>query len=331
METAFLLFFITLAVSFAVGTTIRLTLVYTAHDDNRWRNFTGFLGDLADNRLTRPLFTVFLGRRLTHRALEAYVRKEEFGKAGDLALAEGMVDDAIEIMNAEGWTREAARLAMRTGRTARAQRLYRTCIDRSQKKDRLVLAAEMADEAGFWQEAVTRLRSLDTRRARMRAASLAAQHGDPRHAVEILAEEDSPLDAMRVIRDAGHPDFVISHCRESDDPVLHHFGAETARRMGKPEIGVDLLLAHGHLKDAAQFAQDAGLMERAMELYEKVRKEERSKKAELYEKGWGNFGLDMPDQTPGGPRPEREELEDLVLDPEPEEESEDSLGSYLDC
>ncbi|MHC4781070.1 MAG: hypothetical protein ACYTFG_21055 [Planctomycetota bacterium] len=309
MTTAFLVFFAFLAVSFLVGTTIRLGLVYLAHDENRWRGFWGFFGELVDNRWTRPFFTHLLVKRLARWTIASYVRREDFRRAGDVALAEGLVDEAIDCMAEFGHPREAAQLAKDTGRSDQAGRLYRICIDRYLAADRLVSAAESADEAGFWQEAVRLLTGLENAGSRLRAASLCAQNGEPSRAVEILSQKGTPLDAMRVILDAGGTDFVLCHCRDSHDPVLHHFAAETAWKDGRPELGIEILLQYGHLKSAAQFAHAAGLVDRASDLFERVREERFAKERESRKRTWGKL-------SPGRPGPFRPSSDLEVDEPE---------------
>ncbi|MHC4600403.1 MAG: hypothetical protein ACYS47_15510, partial [Planctomycetota bacterium] len=204
------------------------------------------------------------------------------------------VDETIDTLEKQDRIQEAARLAKRTAREDRAKSLYRICIDRFLKMKRRIQAAEIAEEAGFWREAVQLLRSHGSRSSRLLAAKLAARNEAPRLAAEIYFQEGAPLDALRVAQEAGDMDFVLSHCRISDNPILHHFGAETARKAGQPELGVELLLSNGHLRRAAEFALSAGLMDKARELFERVREERARKSKKAIEGGWCRPGFRRP-------------------------------------
>jgi hypothetical protein len=291
------------------------TLLYIAYDETRWRNFMSFLEDLADNRLTRPLFYTFIGPRLARMAIQGYVRKGEFKKAEDLAVSEGLVDETIDTMEARGSIREAARLAKRMAREDRSQRLYRTYLDMCLTQDLRVLAAEVAEEAEFWPEAIQLLRSMEGRGSRLQAAKLAAQHDETLLAVEIFLTEEALLDAMRVAQKAGQVEFVLTYCSNSDNPVLHHFGADTARQVGRPEMGLEILLSHGHLHPAAQFAQQAGLKERAKELMEQIQEKRSAIRKEILKGRGGPFGFDFSDDILEEPKPRHKEMENQ---PEPD-------------
>ncbi|MHC5036868.1 MAG: hypothetical protein ACYTHM_06115 [Planctomycetota bacterium] len=270
------LFIFVLMISLVAGAYIQITLIRLSYDERGWHDFLFYFDRLADNRFTRPLFSRLLGKRLARKTIERYVRMGNFRKAGDQASAEGLADETIDLLEEREDTLEAARLAMRTGNEDRTTSLYRNAIDTFLKEGRDVLAAEAAEEAGFTREAVRLFRSLGSREGRLHAARLAKEHGETELAVEIFLEEGDPLSAMHAAQEAGEVDFVISYCRDSDDPILHHFGAETARKAGQPEIGIDLLLSRGHLHQAAQFAQAAGLGERAKELFKEIAQSKQS-------------------------------------------------------
>jgi hypothetical protein len=288
-------FAIVVAVSGGIGIISAATLVYMAWDEYRWDRFIGFFESLADNRLTRPLFDTFIGRGVALMAIVGYIRRGKLQKAEDLAVSEGLVDETIDRMEARGKVRGAGRLARRMGREQRSRSLYKAFIEECLANDRKVLAAEAAEEGGLWKEAVRLGLNLEGRESRLRAAKLAAQNGAPGPAIEIFLREGALLDAMRVAEEAGQVDFVLSFCKDSDNPVLHQFGADTALRVGRPDLGVEILLAHGHLHGAAQFALSAGLKDRARELIEELRERRAAQAREIARRGRGPFGFDFSD------------------------------------
>jgi hypothetical protein len=288
-------FALVVMVSGGIGIIGAATLVYVAWDEYRWDRFIGFLESLADNRLTRPVFNTFIGRYVALMAIEGYIRRGKLRKAEDLAVSEGLVDETLDRMEERGKMREAGRLARRMARKERSEKLYKAFIEECLAQDKPVLAAEAAEEGGLWKEAVRLGQSLEGRDSRLRAARLAAQNGAPGPAIEIFLREGALLDAMRVAEEAGKVDFVLGFCKDSDNPVLHQFGADTAMRVGRPDLGVEILLAHGHLHGAAQYAMAAGLKDQARELIEKLRQRRAAQAREILRKGRGPFGFDFSD------------------------------------
>jgi hypothetical protein len=67
-------------------------------------------------------------------------------------------------------------------------------------------------------------------------------------------------------------DFVLTYCEKSDNAVLHQFGADAARRAGDVERGIAILEKQGLLHEAALFARESQLPQRADELLDKLKK-----------------------------------------------------------
>ncbi|MHC4600336.1 MAG: hypothetical protein ACYS47_15160, partial [Planctomycetota bacterium] len=77
----FILLGLTIGISLVVGTLIKVAIIRFAHDEMKWHRFVLFLDRLVDNPLTRLLFSLFIGRLLTRRAIKGYLRKGQFEKA----------------------------------------------------------------------------------------------------------------------------------------------------------------------------------------------------------------------------------------------------------
>jgi hypothetical protein len=152
-----------------------------------------------------------------------------------------------------------------------ADQFFRNVIDGYLEENKNVFAAETAEEAGFWGEAIDLFAGLGTRESRLHAARLAAENGQPALAVNIFLQDEALMDAMRVAEENGMVEFVLQYCEASDNPVLIHFGADTAKRAGDPDRGLAILKKHGDLHQAALFAREAGLLERADEIVEELR------------------------------------------------------------
>ncbi len=278
-----------------VGAGVGILLIYLASDEFRWAWFLECIGYVFDNPLTRPVMETSIGRWMNRKTVLGYIRAQKFEKAADLAVKEGLVDESIAMLETSGRIHEAARLAKRIGRDEQAERLYRTFIGLCLDKGRNVTAAETAEEAGFWEDAVNMYRGLEGKESRLKAAKLSAAHGLHGLALEIFLKEEALLDAMRVAEDNGKIDFLIDFCRNSENPVLHHFGADAARRAGKPEVAVDILLSHGHLHHAAQIAQQTGLKDKAAELIAEIRRKRAEARKEIPKSG-GLFDFDFSDE-----------------------------------
>jgi hypothetical protein len=288
-----------LAVMFAgmaFGAGCGVLLIYLLWDEHRWSEFVEKVEGVFDNPLTRPLFRTTLGRWINQRTVMGYIIGGKYQKAADLAVREELVDETLDLLEERGRIREAGRLARRMARDERADRNYRQFIDLCVEGSRPVLAAEAAEEAGFWDEAINLMRRFESRNTRIRAARLAAEHDLPELAVEIFLKEEALMDAMRVAEENDMLDFVLAFCLRSPNPVLHHFGADAARRAGNPELGVRILLEHGYIHQAAQLARSAGLHDKADELVEELRRRRAERSRESLSAGGGPFGFDFSDE-----------------------------------
>lgn len=254
-----------------IGVIAGATLLYLVSDELRWHNFLLSVEGFLDNRATRWLFDTSIGKWVNRKTIESYIRRGDPRKAQELAIREGLVDETLAALTGAGLLREAGALSRRTGRDERAETLYRQAIDLLVAEGREVLAAEVAEEAEFWAEAVELMAGLQSRESRLHAARIAASHGMPQTAVEIYLREEAVMDAMRVGEEHGQVEFVLRFCEESKNPVLHQFAADAAKRTGDPERGLRILEAHGNLHQAAMFAKEAGMTAKAKELFQKLR------------------------------------------------------------
>jgi hypothetical protein len=277
MNVGYLLLF-AIFIGGGTGVILGAIMIYLASDELRWKNFLEWVGDRLDNRLTRWLFNTSLGKALNVKTIEAHVRAGKADRARDIAVREGLVEEALEAFSDFGKFREGAILARRMGRDEKADALYRREIDSAQGEGQPVQAAEVAEEAGFWEEAVDRMEKLKGRTTHLRAARLASVHGMPERAVKIFLEEEALVDAMQTAEKHGMLDFVLGYCEKSDSAVLHHFGADAARRSGDAERGIAILEKQGLLHEAALFARESRLDDRADELIEKLKVQKHKNK-----------------------------------------------------
>jgi hypothetical protein len=255
-------------------------LLYVLSDEMRWQRFLEALTGWMDNRVSRWAFGNTLGRWVNLKSIESFTRSGRFDQVEALCIREGLIDESIGILAGEGHHREAAVLARRTGRDERASALFRGVIDAALQEGRFVLAAEAAELAGFWAEAVDLLTASESREDRLRGARIAGEHGMPAKAVEVYLRDEALMDAMRAAEAAGQTEFLFQYCEESASAVLHHFAADASRRVGDPERGLRILIAHGHMHQAAQFAREAGLKEKAREIREKIAEGKRNARRE---------------------------------------------------
>ncbi len=279
-----------------LGVAAAVLMLYFASDELRWARFLDTAGSLFDNRLTRPVMESGLGRWINRKTIMGYIRAGRFDKAGDIAVREALVDESVAMLEASGRIREAAKLARRMGRDADAERLYRSFMAMCLEKDMKLAAAETAEEAGFWEDAVNLYRGLEGKESRLKAARISAAHGLPGLAIEIFLSEEALLDAMRTAEEAGMLDFLLQFCSNSPNAVLHHFGADAARRAGKIGAAIGILEAHGHLQNAAAMAREAGLAEKAAALLERIREKRLGAPKETSKSG-GLFAFDFSDDA----------------------------------
>jgi len=280
-----------------IGAGAGALLLYLLWDEHRWAEFVDRFEGLFDNRLTRPLFQTAVGRWLNKKTILGYIMKEKYQKAADLAVREGLVDEAVDFLEERGRILEAGRLARRMARDQRADRNFREYIDLCLEKGRQVYAAEAAEEAGFWTEAVQLYQGLEGKPSRLKAARIAADHGMPAMAVEVFLREEALLDAMRVAEEHGQLPFALEYCRKSDNPVLHHFGADAAARDGRFDVAVAILEEHGHLHAAVRMARKGGLEEKEGALAAQIR-ERRAREADRsLRSGGGPFSFDFSDDV----------------------------------
>ncbi|MHC5036236.1 MAG: hypothetical protein ACYTHM_02890 [Planctomycetota bacterium] len=267
-----------------IGMTAGIILIFLLSDEQRWRAFLETIDQTMDNRLTRKLFDSSLGKWVNRATIKSYIRSAKFQRAQDVAVREGLVDEAVDLFATYGHHREAAALARRMGRDELADAHYRKEIDACKAENRGNRAAEIAEEAGFWEEAVDLMMALGSRESKLHAARIAGQHGMAERAVQIYLREQALVNAMQVAEENGMIDFVLKFCEESDNPTLHHFAADAAHRAGNSERGLEILEKRGYLHQAALFAREAGLVDRVPEIMKKI---QEKKKRTTFEKSGG--------------------------------------------
>jgi hypothetical protein len=199
------------------------------------------------------------GRPLALAELEGHLLAERRERAVALARRFDLVAAGAELVAEHRGPEAAADFARACGDAPVALRWWGTAYDTRREAGDWVRAAEAAEHAGRYSDAMAAWGRLPDGAGRLAQARLSERTGHPREALEAYLDLGAAGDALRVADHCDLLDALLAGVETRTNADLWRAAADTCMRHGRAAKGVDLYRRAGELALALAAARQGGL------------------------------------------------------------------------
>lgn len=267
-----------------------VALLYVWSDAVRLHQAKQFWGRV-ENRLLRTWFGRWMsgrvGRPLARAELEKHLLAERRERAIALAQRSDLVAEGAGFVAEHRGPEAAADFARACGHEAVAQRWWREAYDTRCAAGDFVRAAEAAEGAGMYREAMDAWGRLPEGAGLLAQARLSEHTGHPREALDAFLDLGAAGDAIRVAERCSLLDALVAGAEARTNIDVWRAAAETCVKHGRGAKAVDLYRRAGDLRLALAAAKAGGLdaIVREIEAIFAARREAEAR-AEARARGW---------------------------------------------
>lgn len=221
----------------------------------------------AWGRVERRLLRTWLGRWMSARIgrpmaraeLEKHLLAERRERAIALAQRFDLVAEGAECAAEHRGPEAAADFARACGHADVAAHWWRTAYETRRAAGDFVRAAEAAEAAGMYREAMAAWDRLPDGAGRLAQARLSEHTGHPREALDAFLDLGAAGDAIRVAERCGLLDELVAGAESRTNIDLWRAAADTCGKHGRAAKAVDLYRRAGDLRLALAAAKAGGL------------------------------------------------------------------------
>lgn len=199
------------------------------------------------------------GRKMAYKELEHHLDEQRRERAVALAQRFDLVGHGAAYVAARHGAEAGADFAVACARTDVAKQFWLSAYQRHLADGRMAMAAEAADAADLYREAIDAWHDVPAGGGLLRAARLSERLGYPREAIRDYVAAQAGGSALRLAEARGLVEELIAAAETSGDPAIWRIAGELSMKRQEWRAAVGFLRRAGDLRMTLLAAKRGGL------------------------------------------------------------------------